>query len=48
MARRRPSVFVEPDIGQAWNAVLHRKGWLAYQWPKEHGGTGWSPVQRYL
>ncbi|PNB29871.1 acyl-CoA dehydrogenase, partial [Pseudomonas sp. FW305-130] len=27
-----PSVFVEPDIGQAWNAILHRKGWLAYQW----------------
>ena len=47
-AAATPSVFVEPDIGQAWNAVLHRKGWLAYQWPKEHGGTGWSPVQRYI
>jgi alkylation response protein AidB-like acyl-CoA dehydrogenase len=43
-----PSVFVEPDIGQAWNAILHRKGWLAYQWPREHGGPGWTPVQRYL
>ncbi|MDE2302939.1 MAG: acyl-CoA dehydrogenase family protein [Sphingomonadales bacterium] len=43
-----PSVFVEPEIGQAWNAVLHAKGWLGYQWPVEHGGTGWSPVQRYI
>lgn len=43
-----PSVFVEPEIGQAWNAVLHEKGWLGYQWPAEHGGTGWTPLQRYL
>jgi alkylation response protein AidB-like acyl-CoA dehydrogenase len=47
-AAATPSVFVEPDIGQAWNAVLHAKGWLGYQWPVEHGGTGWTPVQRYL
>jgi alkylation response protein AidB-like acyl-CoA dehydrogenase len=43
-----PSVFVEPDIGQTWNAVLQAKGWLGYQWPAEHGGTGWTPLQRYL
>lgn len=47
-AAASPSVFVEPDIGQAWNAVLDAKGWLGYQWPEEHGGPGWSPVQRYL
>ncbi len=47
-AAATPSVFVEPDIGQAWNAVLHAKGWLGYQWPVAYGGTGWSPVQRYI
>lgn len=47
-AAATPSVFVEPEIGQAWNAVLHEKGWLGYQWPAEHGGTGWTPLQRYL
>lgn len=47
-AAATPSVFVEPDIGQAWNAVLNEKGWLGYQWPEEHGGTGWTPLQRYL
>ncbi len=47
-AAATPSVFVEPDIGQAWNAVLHAKGWLGYQWPVEYGGTGWNPVQRFI
>ena len=43
-----PTVFVEPELGQAWNAILREKGWLGYQWPVQHGGTGWTPVQRYL
>jgi len=43
-----PSVFVEPEIGQEWQAILNAKGWLGYQWPVEVGGTGWSPVQRYI
>jgi alkylation response protein AidB-like acyl-CoA dehydrogenase len=47
-AAMSPGVFVEPDIGQAWNAALQAKGWLAYQWPEKAGGPGWSPVQRYI
>ncbi len=47
-ARGTPSVFVEPDIGLEWQRALHAKGWLAYQWPTDCGGTGWTPVQRYL
>lgn len=47
-AAATPSVFVEPEIGQTWNAVLNEKGWLGYQWPAAYGGTGWSPVQRYI
>ncbi|OYU15424.1 MAG: acyl-CoA dehydrogenase [Alphaproteobacteria bacterium PA4] len=43
-----PSVFVEPDIGLEWQRILHAKGWLAYHWPEAVGGTGWSPVQRYI
>ncbi|MFA7440632.1 MAG: acyl-CoA dehydrogenase family protein [Sphingomonadaceae bacterium] len=43
-----PTVFVEPDIGQEWQAILNAKGWLAYNWPKDCGGTGWTPVQRYI
>lgn len=47
-ARRTPGVFVEPDIGLEWQRILHEKGWLASHWPKEDGGTGWTPTQRYI
>jgi alkylation response protein AidB-like acyl-CoA dehydrogenase len=47
-SRNTPSVFVEPDIGDEWQRILYEKGWLAYHWPKEAGGTGWDPVQRYI
>jgi alkylation response protein AidB-like acyl-CoA dehydrogenase len=47
-SRNTPSVFVEPDIGDEWQRILHEKGWLAYHWPTEAGGTGWDPVQRYI
>ena len=43
-----PSIFVEPDIGREWQAILHAKGWLAYSWPVENGGTGWTTIQRYI
>ena len=47
-ARRTPGVFVEPDIGLEWQRILHEKGWLASHWPEKDGGTGWTPVQRYI
>jgi alkylation response protein AidB-like acyl-CoA dehydrogenase len=31
-----------------WHKVLYRKGWVAPQWPKEYGGPGLSPTQRFL
>jgi len=47
-AEATPTVFAEPDIGREWQRILHRKGWLGYHWPVEHGGTGWTPTQRYI
>jgi len=47
-ARATPTVFAEPDIGREWQKTLFDKGWLAYHWPEEYGGTGWTPVQRYI
>jgi len=47
-ARKSPGVFVEPDIGLEWQRILNEHGWAAYHWPEEYGGTGWSPVQRYI
>jgi alkylation response protein AidB-like acyl-CoA dehydrogenase len=47
-SRATPTVFAEPDLGSEWQRILFNKGWLAYFWPREFGGTGWGPVQCYL
>ena len=31
-----------------WYRALHAKGWITPGWPKEHGGTGWTALQRYI
>ena len=42
------SVFVEKDIALQWQAILVDKGWAVPQWPVEHGGTDWTPTQKYI
>jgi alkylation response protein AidB-like acyl-CoA dehydrogenase len=32
----------------AWHKILYRQGWVAANWPKEYGGTGWNVTQRYI
>lgn len=31
-----------------WHEILRAQGWVAPGWPVEHGGTGWSVMQRYM
>jgi alkylation response protein AidB-like acyl-CoA dehydrogenase len=31
-----------------WQRMLNRKGWATPSWPREHGGPGWSAVQRWI
>ncbi|MCK1721262.1 pimeloyl-CoA dehydrogenase large subunit [Bradyrhizobium sp. 141] len=31
-----------------WWRILNKKGWGVSHWPKEYGGTGWTPVQEYI
>jgi acyl-CoA dehydrogenase len=40
--------LTEPDIALAFHKALHKKGWSAFNWPKEYGGPGWTAVQRYI
>lgn len=47
-AANTPSVFTEPDISREWQSILFEKRWLATSWPVEDGGTGWTPMQKYL
>ncbi len=46
--RRATSVFAEPEHSLAWQKILTAKGWGALDWPVEYGGTGWSPLQKYI
>lgn len=32
----------------AWTRILNQQGWAVPHWPKEWGGTGWTPVQQYI
>lgn len=36
------------DDYQRWQKILAEKGWLAAGWPEEHGGPGWTPIQRHI
>ena len=31
-----------------WQKILYEQGWFALNWPEEFGGTGWTPVQKYI
>lgn len=31
-----------------WHALLRSRGFLAWHWPKEYGGTGWGPAEKSI
>ncbi|ARP79614.1 pimeloyl-CoA dehydrogenase large subunit [Bordetella genomosp. 8] len=31
-----------------WHKIVAAQGWVGASWPVEHGGTGWSTVQRHI
>ena len=33
---------------ELWHRILNERGWLAVNWPEEHGGTGWTAVQKHI
>ncbi|MEZ5551903.1 MAG: acyl-CoA dehydrogenase family protein [Pseudomonadales bacterium] len=39
---------ISKDDQQHWTRTLNARGWAAPHWPVEHGGTGWSLVERHL
>jgi len=45
---RQAGVFAEGELCRLWHRILHEKGWAAPAWPKEHGGPGWTPMQRFI
>ena len=47
-ARVKRGVHIGRHELTRWVGVLDRQGWAVPHWPKEHGGTGWSLVERQL
>jgi len=39
---------LEHEGHAAWYGKLHERGWITLAWPVEHGGPGWTPLQRYI
>ena len=39
---------VEKGLHVEWQNALYKKGWIAPNWPKEHGGAGFSATQKYV
>lgn len=31
-----------------WHRIVAKRGWAGVGWPREHGGTGWSAVERMI
>lgn len=49
LARREAQGFhLERKDVAGWQCTLHKKGWVAPNWPVEFGGPGWTPIQRYI
>lgn len=46
--RHRPGMFLDYEYNNRWHRILHRKGWVAPDWPREYGGTGWDLARRYI
>ncbi len=35
-------------VSVEWQKKLYERGWIAPDWPEEHGGTGWTPMQKFI
>lgn len=44
----RSGIELPRSVYQEWHEILARRGWLCTTWPREHGGPGWTPVERYI
>lgn len=46
--KTKNSLHLSKDECNEWQKILHKQGWSAINWPVEHGGTGWTPTQKYI
>lgn len=46
--RARTERHLSRDDMAFMQRMLFKQGWAAPSWPKEFGGTGWTPLQQYI
>src|SRR3546814_315096 len=46
--KSRRNIHLDKEDFVTWHRILHRQGWGAPNWPREYGGPGWRPVERYI
>ena len=44
----RRSQRLTKDDYMTWHEILRERGYLAWHWPKEYGGTGWGPAEKNI
>lgn len=47
-ARARQGFHTPKDDMRRWTEILHARGWSCPNWPREHGGPGWTATQRMI
>jgi alkylation response protein AidB-like acyl-CoA dehydrogenase len=47
-ARQQNEEALTKEDYMSWHRILAEKGWSAPSWPREWGGTDWTPTQRYI
>jgi len=47
-ARENTTALTDKDVAMHWQTILVRKGWAVPSWPVQHGGTNWTPTQKYI
>ena len=48
LEKQRKAIPLTRDDVVRWHKNIYEKGWAAPNWPKELGGTGWTPVEKYI
>jgi len=41
-------IELDRDDFVRWQKILFARGWAGVNWPTEFGGTGWTPIQKYI
>lgn len=46
--RAQAGYYLSKEELHGWHRALYERGWAGINWPKEYGGPGWSPMQKFV